>query len=113
MIVINVILICFFFLSLRKFEICNRLGKGAYGVVFKATEKRSRAVVALKVYNLIMDMFVLLIVPCVYNTHHLLCMLCNAVVGLVSQDNLSIQTLSSPRFCFLPLIFLIDHDCII
>jgi mitogen-activated protein kinase 15 len=32
----------------RKFEICNRLGKGAYGVVFKATEKRSRAVVALK-----------------------------------------------------------------
>lgn len=33
----------------RKFEICNRLGKGAYGVVFKATEKRSRAVIALKV----------------------------------------------------------------
>lgn len=32
----------------RKFEICNRLGKGAYGVVFKATEKRSRTVVALK-----------------------------------------------------------------
>ena len=32
----------------RKFEICQRLGKGAYGVVWKAVEKRSRAVVALK-----------------------------------------------------------------
>jgi len=32
----------------RKFEICNRLGKGAYGIVWKAIEKRSRAVVALK-----------------------------------------------------------------
>ena len=32
----------------RKFEICQRLGKGAYGVVWKAIEKRSRAVVALK-----------------------------------------------------------------
>ena len=46
----NVFLI-FSFLFPRKFEICNRLGKGAYGVVFKATEKRSRAVVALKVYK--------------------------------------------------------------
>ena len=34
----------------RKFEICNRLGKGAYGIVYKAIEKRSRAVVALKVH---------------------------------------------------------------
>jgi len=33
---------------IRKFEICNRLGKGAYGIVWKAIEKRSRAVVALK-----------------------------------------------------------------
>lgn len=33
---------------LRKFEIAQRLGKGAYGVVWKAVEKRSRAVVALK-----------------------------------------------------------------
>lgn len=32
----------------RKFEICQRLGKGAYGIVWKAVEKRSRAVVALK-----------------------------------------------------------------
>mmetsp|Transcript_9853 Transcript_9853/g.8802 ORF Transcript_9853/g.8802 Transcript_9853/m.8802 type:complete len:376 (+) Transcript_9853:72-1199(+) len=32
----------------RKFEICQRLGKGAYGVVWKAVEKRSRAVIALK-----------------------------------------------------------------
>lgn len=32
----------------RKFEICQRLGKGAYGIVWKAIEKRSRAVVALK-----------------------------------------------------------------
>eukprot|EP01036_Dinobryon_divergens_P032200 gene32200-41741_t len=33
---------------LRKFEICQRLGKGAYGIVWKAIEKRSRAVFALK-----------------------------------------------------------------
>lgn len=33
---------------LRKFEIAQRLGKGAYGIVWKAVEKRSRAVVALK-----------------------------------------------------------------
>ena len=33
---------------LRKFEIGQRLGKGAYGVVWKATEKRTRVVVALK-----------------------------------------------------------------
>ena len=32
----------------RKFEICQRLGKGAYGIVWKAIDKRSRAVVALK-----------------------------------------------------------------
>mmetsp|Transcript_28852 Transcript_28852/g.48452 ORF Transcript_28852/g.48452 Transcript_28852/m.48452 type:complete len:385 (-) Transcript_28852:968-2122(-) len=32
----------------RKFEICQRLGKGAYGIVWKAIEKRSRAVIALK-----------------------------------------------------------------
>ncbi|CAE7422613.1 erkB [Symbiodinium microadriaticum] len=32
----------------RKFEIAQRLGKGAYGIVWKAVEKRSRAVVALK-----------------------------------------------------------------
>lgn len=33
---------------LRKFDICQRLGKGAYGVVWKAVDKRSRAVIALK-----------------------------------------------------------------
>eukprot|EP01031_Cornospumella_fuschlensis_P030880 gene30880-37317_t len=33
---------------IRKFEICQRLGKGAYGIVWKAIEKRTRAVVALK-----------------------------------------------------------------
>eukprot|EP00981_Chlorochromonas_danica_P011874 scaffold4337_cov182-Ochromonas_danica.AAC.9 len=32
----------------RKFEICQRLGKGAYGIVWKAIDKRTRAVVALK-----------------------------------------------------------------
>jgi mitogen-activated protein kinase 15 len=32
----------------RKFEICQRLGKGAYGIVWKAIDKRSRAVIALK-----------------------------------------------------------------
>lgn len=32
----------------RKFEICQRLGKGAYGIVWKGIEKRSRQVVALK-----------------------------------------------------------------
>ncbi|CAM9240812.1 unnamed protein product [Ascophyllum nodosum] len=33
---------------LRRFEICHKLGKGAYGVVWKAVEKRTRQVVALK-----------------------------------------------------------------
>ncbi|CAM9762716.1 unnamed protein product [Chrysoparadoxa australica] len=33
---------------LRRFEICQKLGKGAYGIVWKAVEKRSRGVVALK-----------------------------------------------------------------
>ncbi|CAM9860503.1 unnamed protein product [Discosporangium mesarthrocarpum] len=33
---------------LRRFEICQKLGKGAYGIVWKAIEKRSRQVVALK-----------------------------------------------------------------
>eukprot|EP01038_Epipyxis_sp_PR26KG_P010215 gene10215-13743_t len=33
---------------IRKFEICQRLGKGAYGIVWKAIEKRTRSVIALK-----------------------------------------------------------------
>lgn len=33
---------------LRKFEICQRLGKGAYGIVWKAIDKKTRQVVALK-----------------------------------------------------------------
>jgi len=33
---------------IRKFEICTRLGKGAYGIVWKAIDKRSRNVIALK-----------------------------------------------------------------
>ncbi len=33
---------------LRRFEICNRLGKGAYGVVWKVIDKKSRRLVALK-----------------------------------------------------------------
>ena len=32
----------------RKFEIAGRLGKGAYGVVWKAIDKKTRGVVALK-----------------------------------------------------------------
>ena len=32
----------------RKLEIAGRLGKGAYGIVWKAIDKRSRNVVALK-----------------------------------------------------------------
>ena len=32
----------------RKFKICQRLGKGAYGSVWKAIDKRSRQVIALK-----------------------------------------------------------------
>ncbi|KAH8094259.1 MAP kinase [Aureococcus anophagefferens] len=32
----------------RRFEICQRLGKGAYGIVWKAVEKRSHNVIALK-----------------------------------------------------------------
>ncbi len=33
---------------IRKFEIAQRLGKGAYGIVWKAVDKRSRSVIALK-----------------------------------------------------------------
>ncbi len=33
---------------LRYYEIQKRLGKGAYGIVWKATDKRSKEVVALK-----------------------------------------------------------------
>jgi len=33
---------------LRRFELGQKLGKGAYGIVWKVTEKRSRQVVALK-----------------------------------------------------------------
>ncbi|GMI43407.1 hypothetical protein TeGR_g8301 [Tetraparma gracilis] len=32
----------------RKFELCQKTGKGAYGIVWKAIEKRSRSVIALK-----------------------------------------------------------------
>ena len=32
----------------RRFDICQRLGKGAYGIVWKAVEKRGHTVVALK-----------------------------------------------------------------
>jgi mitogen-activated protein kinase 15 len=33
---------------LRKFEILQKLGKGAYGVVWKAIDKQTKQVVALK-----------------------------------------------------------------
>ena len=33
---------------LRKYEIQNKLGKGAYGIVWKATDKKTRKEVALK-----------------------------------------------------------------
>eukprot|EP00520_Triparma_pacifica_P015256 CAMPEP_0118656312 /NCGR_PEP_ID=MMETSP0785-20121206/13426_1 /TAXON_ID=91992 /ORGANISM="Bolidomonas pacifica, Strain CCMP 1866" /LENGTH=357 /DNA_ID=CAMNT_0006549171 /DNA_START=149 /DNA_END=1219 /DNA_ORIENTATION=- len=33
---------------LRRFELCQKLGKGAYGIVWKAIEKRHRGVIALK-----------------------------------------------------------------
>ena len=33
---------------LRKYDVLQKLGKGAYGIVWRATEKRSRATVALK-----------------------------------------------------------------
>mmetsp|Transcript_50889 Transcript_50889/g.162889 ORF Transcript_50889/g.162889 Transcript_50889/m.162889 type:complete len:366 (+) Transcript_50889:175-1272(+) len=33
---------------LRKYEICQKLGKGAYGVVWKAIDKKTRETVALK-----------------------------------------------------------------
>jgi mitogen-activated protein kinase 15 len=33
---------------LRHYEIQKRLGKGAYGIVWKATDKRNKDVVALK-----------------------------------------------------------------
>ena len=32
----------------KRFEVCQRLGKGAYGVVWKAIERRSRSTVAHK-----------------------------------------------------------------
>ena len=33
---------------LRKYEICQKLGKGAYGIVWRALDKKSRETVALK-----------------------------------------------------------------
>jgi mitogen-activated protein kinase 15 len=33
---------------LRKFDILQKLGKGAYGVVWKAIDKQTKAVVAVK-----------------------------------------------------------------
>jgi len=33
---------------LRKFEIIQKLGKGAYGVVYKAIDKKTKTIVALK-----------------------------------------------------------------
>ena len=33
---------------LKRFEICNRLGKGAYGIVWKAVDKKTKQTVALK-----------------------------------------------------------------
>ena len=33
---------------LRKYEILQKLGKGAYGIVWKAIDKRTKEVVALK-----------------------------------------------------------------
>jgi mitogen-activated protein kinase 15 len=33
---------------LRRFEVCQRLGKGAYGIVWKAIDKRTKQTVALK-----------------------------------------------------------------
>ena len=33
---------------LRKFEIIQKLGKGAYGIVWKAIDRKHRQVVALK-----------------------------------------------------------------
>ena len=33
---------------LRKYDISQKLGKGAYAVVFKATDKKSKSIVALK-----------------------------------------------------------------
>lgn len=33
---------------LHRFEICQKIGRGAYGVVWKAVDKRNRAIVALK-----------------------------------------------------------------
>ena len=33
---------------LRKYELAQKLGKGAYGIVWKATDKKTRETVALK-----------------------------------------------------------------
>ena len=33
---------------LKKYEIVQKLGKGAYGIVWKAVDKRTRSVLALK-----------------------------------------------------------------
>ena len=33
---------------LRKYEILQKLGKGAYGIVWKAIDKKTREVIALK-----------------------------------------------------------------
>ncbi len=34
--------------DLKKYEILKKLGKGAYGIVWKAIDKRSKEIVALK-----------------------------------------------------------------
>ena len=33
---------------LRRYEVAQKLGKGAYGIVWKAVDKKTREVVALK-----------------------------------------------------------------
>ena len=35
-------------LVLKKYEILQKLGKGAYGIVWKAIDKRTKEIVALK-----------------------------------------------------------------
>ena len=37
---------------LRRLELCYRLGKGTYGMVWKVIEKRTRRVIVLKKYYL-------------------------------------------------------------
>ena len=48
---------------IKRFEILQKLGKGAYGVVWKARDKRSNKLIALKKVHIINRFLMLSIMP--------------------------------------------------